>query len=141
MHLYGTKSEHFGAIAVACRTHAQTNPNAVMRGRPITIEDHQNSRMIADPLRLLDCCLETDGGAAVVITSAERARDLKHKPAYIMAGAFGATDRNTQTMVKFLEQPETGVHRDRARSCSPARASRTRISTSVSSMTTSPRWC
>ncbi len=107
MHLYGTKSEHFGAIAVACRTHAQTNPNAVMRGRPITIEDHQNSRMIADPLRLLDCCLETDGGAAVVITSAERARDLKQKPAYIMAGAFGATNRNTQTMVKFIEQPET----------------------------------
>jgi acetyl-CoA acetyltransferase len=107
MHLYGTKSEHFGAIAVACRTHAQTNPNAVMRGRPITIEDHQSSRMIADPLRLHDCCLETDGGAAVVITSAERARGLKHKPAYIMAGAFGATDRNTQTMVKFLEQPRS----------------------------------
>lgn len=107
MHMYGTRSEHFGAIAVACRTHAQTNPNAVMRGRPITIEDHQSSRMIADPLRLHDCCLETDGGAAVVITSAERARDLKHKPAYIMAGAFGATDRNTQTMVKFLEQPRS----------------------------------
>ncbi len=107
MHLYGTKSEHFGAIAVACRTHAQTNPNAVMRGRPITIEDHQSSRMIADPLRLHDCCLETDGGAAVVVTSAQRARDLKQKPVYIMAGAFGATDRNTQTMVKFLEQPRS----------------------------------
>ena len=107
MHLYGTKSEHFGALAVACRTHAQTNPNAVMRDRPITIEDHQNSRMIADPLRLLDCCLETDGGAAVVITSAARARDLKQKPVYIMSGAFGATDRNTQTMIKFVEQPET----------------------------------
>jgi acetyl-CoA acetyltransferase len=107
MHLYGTKSEHFGAIAVAGRTHAQTNPNAVMRGRPLTIEDHQSSRMIADPLRLHDCCLETDGGAAVVITSAQRARDLKQKPAYIMAGAFGATGRNTQTMVKFLEQPSS----------------------------------
>jgi acetyl-CoA acetyltransferase len=107
MHLYGTKSEHFGAIAVACRAHAQTNPNAVMRGRPLTIEDHQASRMIADPLHLHDCCLETDGGAAVVITSAERARDLKQKPAYIMAGAFGAIDRNTQTMVKFLEYPRS----------------------------------
>ena len=107
MHLYGTKSEHFGAIAVACRTHAQTNPNAVMRGRPLTIEDHQSSRMISDPLRLHDCCLETDGGAAVVITSAERARDLKHKPVYIMAGAFGATDRNTQTMIKHLDQPQS----------------------------------
>src|SRR5499433_17629 len=100
MHLYGTKSEHFGAIAVACRTHAQNNPNAVMRGRPITIEDHQNSRMIADPLRLLDCCLETDGGAAVVITSVERARDLKAKPAYIMGGAFGAGGWNIHRVVK-----------------------------------------
>ena len=107
MHLYGTKSEHFGAIAVACRAHAQTNPNAVMRGRPLTLEDHQTSRMIADPLRLHDCCLETDGGAAVVITSAERARDLPHKPIYIMAGAFGATDRNTQAVVKFLEHPRS----------------------------------
>ncbi len=111
MHLYGTRSEHFGAIAVACRAHAQTNPNAVMRGRPLTIQDHQQSRMIADPLRLHDCCLETDGGAAVIITSAERARDLKQKPVYIMAGAFGATDRQTQSVVKFLEQPrsETSV--------------------------------
>ncbi len=107
MHLYGTKSEHFGAIAVACRTHAQNNPNAVMRGRPITIEDHQSSRMIADPLHLLDCCLETDGGAAVVITSAERARDLKHKPAYIMGGAFGAGGWNIHRVVKNIEAPET----------------------------------
>jgi acetyl-CoA acetyltransferase len=107
MHLYGTKSEHFGAIAVACRTHAQNNPNAVMRGRPITIEDHQNSRMIADPLRLLDCCLETDGGAAVVITSVERAKDLKQKPAYIMAGAFGAGEWNMHRVVKNVEEPET----------------------------------
>ena len=52
MHLYGTKSEHFGAIAVACRTHAQTNPNAVMRGRPITIEDHQNYPHDRRPLAL-----------------------------------------------------------------------------------------
>lgn len=107
MHLYGTKSEHFGAIAVACRTHALNNPNAVMRGRPITIEDHQNSRMIADPLHLLDCCLETDGGAAVVITTAEQAKDLKHRPAYIMGGAFGAGEWNAQRVVKNVEKPET----------------------------------
>lgn len=111
MHLYGTKSEHFGAIAVACRMHAQNNPNAVMRGRPLTIDDHQNSRMIADPLRLHDCCLETDGGAAVIVMSAERARDLKNKPVFIGAGAFGATEHNTQSMVRFLELPrsETSV--------------------------------
>jgi acetyl-CoA acetyltransferase len=107
MHLYGTKSEHFGAIAVACRTHAQTNPNAVMRDRPITIEDHQNSRMIADPLHLLDCCLETDGGAAVVITSAERAKDLKHKPVYLTSGAFGAGEWNIHRVVKNVQSPET----------------------------------
>lgn len=107
MHLYGTKSEHFGAIAVACRTHAQNNPNAVMKGRPITIEDHQNSRMIADPLHLLDCCLETDGGAAVVITSAERAKDLKHKPVYITSGAFGAGEWNIHRVVKNVQSPET----------------------------------
>lgn len=107
MHLYGTKSEHFGAIAVACRTHAQTNPNAVMRGRPLTIEEHQSSRMIADPLRLHDCCLETDGGAAVVITRPERARDLKQKPVFIMGGAFGATNRNTQSVVKFIDDPNS----------------------------------
>jgi len=107
MHLYSTKSEHFGAIAVASRAHAQNNPNAVMRGRPITIEDHQNSRMIADPLHLLDCCLETDGGAAVVITSAARAKDLKHKPAYITAGAFGAGEWNMHRVVKNVEKPET----------------------------------
>ena len=111
MHLYGTKSEHFGAIAVTCRAHAQTNPNAVMRGKPLTIEDHQRSRMIADPLRLHDCCLETDGGAAVIVTSAERARDLKHKPIYIGAGAFGAIQHNTQSMVRFVEdaQSETSI--------------------------------
>ena len=107
MHLYGTKSADFGAISVACRTHAQTNPNAVMRGRPITIEDHQSSRIIADPLHLLDCCLETDGGAAVVITSVDRAKDCSHKPAYIMGGAFGAGEWNAQRVVKNVEKAET----------------------------------
>lgn len=107
MHLYGTKSEHFGAIAVACRTHAQSNPNAVMRDRPITLEDHQNSRIIADPLHLLDCCLETDGGAAVIITTPDRAKDCKHQPTYIMGGAFGAGEWNTQSVVKNVEKSET----------------------------------
>lgn len=85
MHEYGTTSSQFGAVAVACRKHANLNPRAIMYGRPLTIEDHQNSRMIYDPFHLYDCCLETDGGAAILITSAERARDLRHPPAYIMA--------------------------------------------------------
>jgi acetyl-CoA acetyltransferase len=86
MHEYGTTTEHFGHVAVAQRAHAARNPNAVMRV-PITLADHERSRWIAEPLRLLDCCLETDGACAVVVTSAERARDAPERPAYILAGA------------------------------------------------------
>ena len=91
MELYGTTSEQFGAIAVACREHAILHGNAVMT-KPITLADHQNSRMIADPFRLLDCSLESDGGAAFVVTSAERARDLA-RPVVELAGiAMGHPD-------------------------------------------------
>ncbi len=87
MHEFGTKQEQLGAIAVAMRKHAQLNANAVMRGRPLTIEQYLASPVIADPYRLFDCCLETDGGAALVVTTAERARDLKRRPVYIMGVA------------------------------------------------------
>ncbi|MGH7820297.1 MAG: thiolase C-terminal domain-containing protein [Candidatus Binatia bacterium] len=73
MHELGTTSEHFGRIAVACYAAAQRNPRAVMRGRPLTLEMHQASRMIADPYRLYDCCQESDGACALVVTSRERA--------------------------------------------------------------------
>ena len=86
MHEFGTTTEHFGMIAVAQRAHAARNPHAVMR-EPITLAEHQASRWIAEPLRLLDCCLETDGACAVIVTSAERARDCRQRPAYILAGA------------------------------------------------------
>jgi acetyl-CoA acetyltransferase len=86
MHEFGTSTEHFGHVAVAQRAHAARNPHAVMRA-PITLSDHQASRWIAEPLRLLDCCLETDGACAVIVTSAERARDCRQPPAYILAGA------------------------------------------------------
>jgi acetyl-CoA acetyltransferase len=86
MHEFGTTTEHFGMVAVAQRAHAARNPNAVMR-TPITLADHRASRFIAEPLRLLDCCLETDGACAVVVTAAERARDCRQRPAYILAGA------------------------------------------------------
>lgn len=89
MHEFGTKPEQLGAIAVAMRNHAQLNPQAVMCGRPLTIEEYLASPTIAGPYRLFDCCLETDGAAAVVVTTAERARDLKHKPVYIMGVAEG----------------------------------------------------
>ncbi|UYP19415.1 lipid-transfer protein [Rhodococcus sp. Z13] len=90
MHLSGATSADFGAVAVADRAHAATNPKAFFHGRPITLEDHQNSRWIAEPLHLLDCCQESDGGVALVITSVERAKDLKQTPAVISAAAQGS---------------------------------------------------
>ena len=89
MHTYGITTEQLGAVAVACRKHAQTNPNALMYGKPITLADYAQSRMISDPLRLLDCTLECDAGGAIIVTSAARAKDLKQKPIYIMAAAQG----------------------------------------------------
>ena len=88
MELYGTTVEQFGEVAVACREHALLNGNAVMK-KPITLEDHRNSRMIADPFRLLDCSLESDGGAAVVVSATERAGDLRHRRVYISGVAEG----------------------------------------------------
>jgi acetyl-CoA acetyltransferase len=90
MHEYGVTSEDFGRVAVAMRRHAATNPKAWFHERPITLDDHQASRWVVEPLHLLDCCQESDGGVAIVVTSAERARDLPHPPAVIRAAAQGA---------------------------------------------------
>jgi acetyl-CoA acetyltransferase len=85
MHLYGTRSEQLAEIAVTARQHASLNPAAKMR-KPITIEDVLSSRVISDPLHLLDCCIISDGGGALVVTSLERARDLA-KPAVALLGS------------------------------------------------------
>ncbi|GAA3315302.1 lipid-transfer protein [Nonomuraea dietziae] len=90
MHVSGATSEDFGRVAVAMRRHAATNPAAWFHGRPITLEEHQASRWIAEPLHLLDCCQESDGGVALVVTTAERARDLRRSPAVIAAAAQGS---------------------------------------------------
>jgi acetyl-CoA acetyltransferase len=90
MHLYGTTSEQLGQIAVTFREHASRNPRAVMGSRPMTLADHQASPMIADPHRLFDCCLESDGACAVVVTTPERARDLAKRPVEILASEQGA---------------------------------------------------
>jgi acetyl-CoA acetyltransferase len=82
MHEHGLTGLDYAHIAVTWRTHAQKNPHAQMR-KPITVEDHQQSRFINEPLRLFDCCLFTDGGGAFVVTSAERARDLRQVPALV----------------------------------------------------------
>jgi acetyl-CoA acetyltransferase len=92
MHEYGASSEDFGRVSVACRRHAARNPRAWFYGKPITLADHQASRWIVEPLRLLDCCQESDGAVALVVTSAARARHLRQKPALIRAAAQGAMD-------------------------------------------------
>ncbi len=86
----GATSEDLGRVAVADRKHAATNPAAWFYGKPITLEEHQSSRWIVEPLHLLDCCQETDGGQALVVTSLERARDLAHPPAVINAATQGS---------------------------------------------------
>jgi acetyl-CoA acetyltransferase len=91
MELYGTTSLQFGRIAVNTREMALKNSNAIMK-KPLTIEEHQSARMISDPFRLFDCCLESDGGAAVVVSSSERARDLRQTPVTIMGVAEGHPD-------------------------------------------------
>lgn len=88
MHLYGTTSEHLAHVAMTQREHARRNPLAIRRD-PMTMEDYFNSRMISDPFRLFDYCNENDGAGALIIVSAERAKDLKQKPAYIMGVAQG----------------------------------------------------
>lgn len=90
MHEYGTTPEQLAAVAVTERNHARLHGGAQMQD-PLTIEDVVNSRMIADPLHINDCCLVSDGGAAIILTTAERARDLKQKPVYVLGAGEGST--------------------------------------------------
>ena len=89
---YNIDINSFSIIALTMRKHAQLNEKAYMRGRPMTAEEYFASPFITYPLRRLDCSLETDGGAALVITSAERARDMKQKPIYVMGASEGHAD-------------------------------------------------
>ncbi len=108
MHEYGVTSEDFGRIAVADRRHAAVNPAAFFYGKPITLEDHQASRWIVEPLHLLDCCQESDGAQAMVVTSRERARDLLQRPAVIRAAAQGAGEQQ-QMMTSYYRPSITGL--------------------------------
>ena len=83
MHLYGTTNDHLGAIAVAERQWANRNPAAQFHGTPMTLDDYRRSRWIVEPFHLYDCCLVSNGGLAVIVTSAERARSLRQPPVYI----------------------------------------------------------
>ena len=84
MHLYGATSAQLAAVPISIRQHALNNPHAIMQ-QPLTLEAHQTARMVVDPLRLFDCCLISDGAAIVLVTRADRARDLKQKPVRIAA--------------------------------------------------------
>jgi acetyl-CoA acetyltransferase len=113
LHEYGATSEDFGRVAVVDRKHAATNPKAWFHGKPITLEEHQASRWIAEPLHLLDCCQESDGGVALVITSTERAKNLPHRPV-VISGAAQGSGPDQYVMTSYYRDdlpalPEMGV--------------------------------
>ena len=97
---YGSDEKDLGAIAIACRNRANQNPRAQMHDRPLSMDDYLAARMISRPLRLFDFCLETDGAAALIVTSAERARDAPNPPALIRAAAAGSLV-NPQPGIQF----------------------------------------
>ena len=93
MHDHGVKQEALRAIALASYHHAQNNPRAVMYGRPLDAASYDASRWIVEPFHLYDCCQENDGAAAVIVVSADRARDFPHKPVYLLSAAGGSDHR------------------------------------------------
>jgi len=100
MHKYGATSEHLAHVAITQRGHAQNNPNAAMHGRPMTMDDYMNSRMVCEPLRLFDCCQEDDGGCALLITTPERAKDMQQKSA-VIRGVTQASFEGQEQMTSF----------------------------------------
>jgi acetyl-CoA acetyltransferase len=108
MHQFGATRNHLANVALAFRKHAQRNPRAMMRGKPLTREDYLNARWISEPLCLYDNCLETDGALAVVIVSAEQARDLRQRPVYVHSFAQ-SIPRQSQVMTNyFCDDPLAG---------------------------------
>ncbi|MCA9772582.1 MAG: lipid-transfer protein [Myxococcales bacterium] len=108
MHEYGATIEDLGRIAVSTRNYAVNNPDAFFHGKPLTLEEHANSRWIVEPLHLYDCCQETDGGTACIITSVERAKDLKQKPA-VIRGVTQGTWEDQEGMTSFYREDLTRV--------------------------------
>jgi len=108
MHEYGATSEDFGRVSVADRKHAATNPKAFFYEQPITLEEHQQSRWIVKPLHLLDCCQESDGGQAFIVTTLERAKDMPQPPVVIAAAAMGSGE-DQQMMKSYYRDEITGI--------------------------------
>jgi acetyl-CoA acetyltransferase len=100
MHEYGCTSLDLAEVAVSARKHAVNNPNAFFYEKPLTVEEHQASRYIAEPLHLFDCCQESDGGCAQIITSVDRAKDFPH-PAAVVRGVAEAAAQGQETMTSF----------------------------------------
>jgi acetyl-CoA acetyltransferase len=113
MHEFGTTSEQMAEVAVATRKWATLNPRALMRD-PLTVEDVLASRMISWPFHLLDCCLVTDAGGAVVVTSAERARDLRKKPVYVLGTGEASTHVMVSQMPDFARWDAARIAGERA---------------------------
>ena len=90
MHEHGVGQEALRAISLASYHHAQSNPRAIMFGKPLSAEKYDASRWIVEPLHLYDCCMENDGAAAIILVPAERARDFTHKPVYLLGAAAGS---------------------------------------------------
>jgi acetyl-CoA acetyltransferase len=109
MHLYGTTQDQLGAVAVAQRRWAALNPAAQMHDRPMTLDDYRASRWIVEPFHVYDCCLVSNGGLAVIVTSAERARALRKPPVYVRGmgqGHLGGDPSDTLTSGAVLaKQP------------------------------------
>jgi acetyl-CoA acetyltransferase len=105
MHAYGTTSRQLGAVAVAMRKHAQRNPRALMR-MPMTLEDHANSRWITSVFHILDCCIESDGAAAAIVTTTERARDLKSAAGGGPVRILGAGEAHPDSPTSIVTRPE-----------------------------------
>ncbi len=100
MHHYGVTAEHLAEVAIAQREYALNNPAAFGYGKPLSLDEYMNARMVSAPLRLYDCCQETDGGCALLITSTERARDMRQSPAVIRAVSQAST-RGQEQMTSF----------------------------------------
>lgn len=115
MYEHAIEQSALRGIAMASYYHAQQNPNAVMYGRPLDEEKYDNSRWIVEPFHLYDCCMENDGAAAVILVSAERAKDLPHRPTYLLAaatGSDGGTGRGAYNNAHFASSHFTSVQKN-----------------------------
>jgi acetyl-CoA acetyltransferase len=108
MHAYGAGAEHLAEVALATRAHAVENPDAFFYRRPLSLDEYMGSRWICEPLRLYDCCQETDGGSAVVVTTPERARDLA-QPGALIRGIAQGSGVDQEQMTSFYRPDISGV--------------------------------